>query len=124
MRKKFVLAACAAAVAFAMAGAMAADAPAAALPPASTKKVDYVADVKPILKDRCWSCHGVEKQKGKLRLLYEANPFAFLLEAAGGAATNGEDRILDIVPTKLHQRVPVFLGSRSEVERVTSYHQE
>ena len=68
MRKKFVLAACAAAVAFAMAGAMAADAPAAALPPASTKKVDYVADVKPILKDRCWSCHGVEKQKGKLRL--------------------------------------------------------
>ncbi len=59
---------------------------------------------------------------GKLRLLYEANPMGFLVEQAGGAATNGRQRILDIQPSKLHERVAVFLGSRSEVERVTSYH--
>ncbi|MGV8899364.1 MAG: class 1 fructose-bisphosphatase [Burkholderiaceae bacterium] len=61
---------------------------------------------------------------GKLRLMYEANPMAFLVEQAGGAATNGAQRILDIQPEKLHQRVPVFLGSKSEVERVTAYHQQ
>ena len=60
---------------------------------------------------------------GKLRLMYEANPMAFLVEQAGGAATDGKQRILDIVPEKLHQRVPVFLGSKEEVERVTAYHQ-
>lgn len=60
---------------------------------------------------------------GKLRLMYEANPMAFIVEQAGGAATNGNQRILDIVPEKLHQRVPVFLGSKAEVELVTSYHQ-
>ncbi len=54
--------------------------------------------------------------KGKLRLLYEANPFAFLLEAAGGAATNGVDRILDIEPKELHQRTSLVLGSPSDVE--------
>jgi fructose-1,6-bisphosphatase I len=59
---------------------------------------------------------------GRLRLMYEANPMAFLIEQAGGAATNGHQRILDIVPGKLHQRVAVILGSREEVERVTSYH--
>jgi fructose-1,6-bisphosphatase I len=59
---------------------------------------------------------------GKLRLMYEANPMAMLVEQAGGAATDGVGRILDIQPHKLHQRVPVFLGSKSEVERVTSYH--
>ena len=59
---------------------------------------------------------------GRLRLLYEANPMAFLVEQAGGAATNGQQRILDIQPTALHQRVAVFLGSRHEVERVTAYH--
>ena len=59
---------------------------------------------------------------GKLRLMYEANPMAFLVEQAGGAATNGYQRILDIQPSKLHERVAVFLGSRSEVERVTGYH--
>ena len=59
---------------------------------------------------------------GKLRLMYEANPMAFLIEQAGGQATNGEQRILDIVPTKLHQRVSVILGSANEVERATSYH--
>ena len=49
---------------------------------------------------------------GKLRLMYEANPMALLVEQAGGAATNGKQRILDVQPTKLHQRVPVFLGSQ------------
>jgi len=61
---------------------------------------------------------------GKLRLMYEANPMALLIEQAGGAATDGKQRILDIQPTKLHQRVAVFLGSRNEVERVTRYHAE
>jgi len=61
---------------------------------------------------------------GKLRLLYEANPMSFLIEQAGGMATNGSQRILDIVPTKLHERVSVMLGSKNEVERVTDYHRE
>ncbi|MGY4829960.1 class 1 fructose-bisphosphatase [Sphaerotilaceae bacterium SBD11-9] len=60
---------------------------------------------------------------GKLRLMYEANPMAFLVEQAGGAATNAQQRILDIAPSKLHQRVSVVLGSKNEVERVTAYHQ-
>ena len=59
---------------------------------------------------------------GKLRLLYEANPMSWLIEQAGGAATNGRQRILDVQPTKLHERVSVVLGSKNEVERVTSYH--
>jgi len=59
---------------------------------------------------------------GKLRLLYEANPMSFLVEQAGGLSTNGRQRILDITPGKLHERVSVVLGSRNEVERVTSYH--
>jgi fructose-1,6-bisphosphatase I len=59
---------------------------------------------------------------GKLRLMYEANPMAFIVEQAGGAATNGKQPILDIQPERLHQRVPVFLGSKSEVELVTGYH--
>ncbi len=59
---------------------------------------------------------------GKLRLMYEANPMALLVEQAGGAATDGKNRILDLQPEKLHQRVPVFLGSKEEVERVTQYH--
>jgi len=59
---------------------------------------------------------------GKLRLMYEANPMAFLVEQAGGAATDGHQRILDLQPTSLHQRVAVFLGSREEVEYVTKLH--
>jgi fructose-1,6-bisphosphatase I len=59
---------------------------------------------------------------GKLRLLYEANPMSFLVEQAGGAATNGLQRILDVQPAALHERVAVFLGSKEEVERVTAYH--
>ncbi|MBL9021459.1 MAG: class 1 fructose-bisphosphatase [Myxococcales bacterium] len=54
--------------------------------------------------------------EGKLRLLYEANPFAFLFEAAGGSATDGQRRILDVVPTKLHQRTGLVLGSKRDVE--------
>jgi fructose-1,6-bisphosphatase len=61
---------------------------------------------------------------GRLRLLYEANPMAMIVEQAGGAASNGRQRILDIAPTAIHQRVPVILGSRAEVERLERYHAE
>ena len=61
---------------------------------------------------------------GKLRLLYEANPMSFLVEQAGGIATNGHQRIMDIGPQKLHERVSVILGSKNEVQRVTDYHLE
>ena len=69
-----------------------------------------------------WDQREPEKA-GKLRLMYEANPMGFLVEQAGGAATNCQQRILDIEPGKLHQRVSVVLGSKNEVERVTAYHQ-
>ena len=59
---------------------------------------------------------------GKLRLMYEANPMGMLVEQAGGAASTGRERILDIAPTQLHQRVPVFLGSRNEVAAAERYH--
>ena len=59
---------------------------------------------------------------GKLRLMYEANPMSWLIEQAGGAATNGRQRILDVQPQQLHERVSVILGSKNEVERVTRYH--
>lgn len=59
---------------------------------------------------------------GKLRLMYEANPMSFIVEQAGGAASTGRERILGIQPTKLHQRVPVIMGSKNEVEKVVSYH--
>ena len=68
-----------------------------------------------------WDKREPEKA-GKLRLMYEANPMSWLVEQAGGAATNGKQRILDIQPGKLHERVSVILGSKNEVERVTSYH--
>jgi fructose-1,6-bisphosphatase I len=54
---------------------------------------------------------------GKLRLLYEANPMAFIIEQAGGLATNGFERILDIQPTSLHQRTPLFIGSENMVNK-------
>ena len=54
--------------------------------------------------------------KGKLRLLYEANPLAFIVEQAGGAGSDGAQRILDMVPTELHQRTPLYIGSKTEVE--------
>ena len=61
---------------------------------------------------------------GKLRLLYEANPMSWLIEQAGGASTNGRQRILDLQPELLHERVSVVLGSKNEVDRVTRYHTE
>lgn len=63
-------------------------------------------------------------QPDRLRLMYEANPMAMLIEQAGGMATNGRQRILDIQPEQLHQRVPVILGSSNEVKRVIRYHAE
>ncbi|WP_455385766.1 class 1 fructose-bisphosphatase [Acidihalobacter prosperus] len=63
-------------------------------------------------------------QGGKLRLMYEANPMSMIVEQAGGASTTGRERILDLKPEDIHQRVPVVLGSKNEVERVTRYHQE
>jgi fructose-1,6-bisphosphatase I len=61
---------------------------------------------------------------GKLRLMYEANPMSWLVEQAGGVATDGTQRIMEIDPTQLHQRVSVFMGSKNEVERVTGFHSE
>ncbi|WP_023604387.1 class 1 fructose-bisphosphatase [Aliivibrio logei] len=58
---------------------------------------------------------------GKLRLLYECNPMAMLIEEAGGKATSGEERILDITPTELHQRVPFFVGSINMVDKVQNF---
>tara|TARA_R110002050_G_scaffold269917_2_gene412711 strand:- start:256065 stop:257036 length:972 start_codon:yes stop_codon:yes gene_type:complete len=59
---------------------------------------------------------------GKLRLMYEANPMGYIVEQAGGQCSTGRERILDIIPKAIHQRVPVILGSKNEVERVVSYH--
>lgn len=59
---------------------------------------------------------------GKLRLMYEANPMSFIVEQAGGASSTGRERIMELKPTGLHQRVPVILGSKNEVERVVGYH--
>lgn len=61
-------------------------------------------------------------KSGKLRLMYEANPMGYIVEQAGGLCSTGRERILDIVPDAIHQRVPVILGSKNEVERVVSYH--
>ena len=63
-------------------------------------------------------------KEGKLRLMYEANPMSFIVEQAGGASTTGRERIMEIKPKELHQRVPVVLGSKNEVELVTKYHSE
>ncbi len=60
----------------------------------------------------------MDHPEGKLRLLFEAAPLAFICEAAGGKASTGTTRIADLVPTSLHQRVPLYIGSRREVEFV------
>jgi fructose-1,6-bisphosphatase len=62
------------------------------------------------------------KRKGRLRLLYEANPTAILVEAAGGAASTGRERILEIAPDEIHQRTPLIFGSRDEVARLEAHH--
>ncbi|HYG87015.1 MAG TPA: class 1 fructose-bisphosphatase [Azospirillum sp.] len=61
-------------------------------------------------------------EPGRLRLLYEANPMAMIVEQAGGAASTGRERVLDLQPRALHQKAPLILGSRTEVERLVSYH--
>jgi fructose-1,6-bisphosphatase I len=64
----------------------------------------------------------LREKGGKLRLMYEANPMAFIVEQAGGAATTGRERIMELQPTSIHQRVPVVLGSKNEVDVITGYH--
>ena len=59
---------------------------------------------------------------GKLRLMYEANPMSFIVEQAGGGATTGLQRVLEVNPTGIHQRVPVILGSKKEIDRIAGYH--
>ncbi len=63
----------------------------------------------------------IEKPEGKLRLMYECNPFAYIVEKAGGKATNGEKRILEIEPTELHQRTPFFVGSAGMMDDLENY---
>jgi len=70
-----------------------------------------------------WESKDPEKP-GKLRLLYEASPMSFIVEQAGGASSTGTERVMEIQPANLHQRCPVILGSKNEVERVVSYHLE
>ena len=62
-------------------------------------------------------------ETGRLRLVYEANPMAFLAEKAGGSASHGRGSVLDLVPDHLHQRVPLFFGAKEEVERLEKEHQ-
>ncbi|MFA9274135.1 MAG: class 1 fructose-bisphosphatase, partial [Candidatus Aquirickettsiella gammari] len=87
-----------------------------------------VADVHRILHRGGIFMYPADKREpdkaGKLRLMYEANPMSMIVEQAGGASTDGKQRMLDVQPTSLHQRVPVFLGSKNEVELVTRYHSE
>ena len=61
---------------------------------------------------------------GKLRLMYEANPMSFIVEQAGGASTTGLQRVMEVNPTGIHQRVPIMLGSKNEIDRIASYHQK
>jgi fructose-1,6-bisphosphatase I len=65
-----------------------------------------------------------KKNGGKLRLMYEANPMAMIMEQAGGLATKGKTRVMDVMPSRIHQRIPVMMGSRNEVERIISYHKK
>jgi fructose-1,6-bisphosphatase I len=64
------------------------------------------------------------ERPGRLRLMYEANPMAFIIEQAGGLCSTGKERMLDIQPVAIHQRVPLVFGSRNEVERIIRYYQE
>lgn len=85
-----------------------------------------VADVhRNLLKGGIFMYPGTtDKPKGKLRLLYECNPFAFIVEVAGGKATNGKERILDVQPTELHQRTPFYVGSKKMMEELEGYLEE
>jgi fructose-1,6-bisphosphatase I len=79
-----------------------------------------VADVhRSLIKGGIFMYPGtIDKPNGKLRLMYECNPFAYLVEMAGGKATNGKIPILDVQPTELHQRVPMFIGSKQMMEEL------
>ncbi|MFO1418265.1 MAG: class 1 fructose-bisphosphatase [Methylotetracoccus sp.] len=68
--------------------------------------------------------HRPSGQSGRLRLLYEANPMSFIIEQAGGLSSAGPDRIMDLRPESLHQRVPVMLGAKSEIQRLAEYHMQ
>jgi fructose-1,6-bisphosphatase I len=83
-----------------------------------------VADVhRSLIKGGIFMYPGtIDKPNGKLRLMYECNPFAYLAEMAGGRATNGKIPILDVQPTELHQRVPMFIGSSSMMDELEQYH--
>jgi fructose-1,6-bisphosphatase I len=91
-------------------------------------KASMVADVHRILTRGGVFMYPVDAKcrdkGGRLRLMYEANPMAFIVEQAGGGATDGHIRILERQPLALHERVPVFLGSKNEVALVTSYHRD
>jgi fructose-1,6-bisphosphatase I len=82
-----------------------------------------VADVhRNLIKGGIFTYPGTtDKPKGKLRLLYECNPFAYIVEKAGGRATDGRQRILDIQPTELHQRTPLFIGSSNMMDELETY---
>lgn len=82
-----------------------------------------VADLhRTLIKGGVFMYPGDKKSpNGKLRLLYECNPMSFIIEAAGGLSTDGHGRILDIPPTELHQRVPIFIGSKNMVNKVLEY---
>lgn len=82
-----------------------------------------VADVhRNLIKGGIFAYPGTtDKPKGKLRLMYECNPFAFIIEIAGGRATDGKQRILEIQPTDLHQRTPLFIGSKNMMDELDTY---
>jgi fructose-1,6-bisphosphatase I/sedoheptulose-1,7-bisphosphatase len=61
---------------------------------------------------------------GGLRLMYEGNPISFIVEQAGGAASTGRERVMELVPDSLHLRVPLIFGSKNEVERIERYHHD
>lgn len=68
--------------------------------------------------------NSIKKQGGKLRLMYEANPMSFIVEQAGGLSNTGSKRIMDIKPSKLHQRIPVVMGSKNEVEYMSYFYKD
>ncbi len=85
-----------------------------------------VADVhRNLLKGGIFMYPGTtDRPNGKLRLLYECNPLAFIVEMAGGKATNGQQRVLDVQPHQLHQRSPLFIGSRQMMDELENYLKE
>ena len=85
-----------------------------------------VADVHRTLLYGGIFCYPADKKSkdGKLRLLYEGFPMAYLAEQAGGVATTGEKRVLDVEPKNIHERVPIFLGSKDDVQDLLSFYQQ